>query len=211
MRVENSWTLLAEKQPTKARDPWTLSVNSDLPKTTMNLLRIPTEGYDYFVFEFVYFQLPIITCQLFGRLILPKKIYFNFIAVIGALSVLSICSLRMFLFILLISYVSKTFQKEHPFFQWTATLIGLTFSGYVRYRGQYYGTTILEIQILLASLFRMIGCCPIEGPEFTSPRYACKLNYKTLELFGCFISEFACISSQVINLFNLCFIIGYSP
>ena len=71
----------------------------------------------------------------------------------------------MFLFILLISYVSKTFQKEHPFFQWTATLIGLTFSGYVRYRGQYYGTTILEIQILLASLFRMIGCCPIEGSE----------------------------------------------
>ena len=111
--------------------------------------------------------MPIIACQLFGRLILPKKMYFNFVAVIGALSVLSICSLRMFLFIMLISYVSKTFQKEHPFFQWTATLIGLTFSGYVRYRGQYYGTTILEIQILLASLFRMIGCCPIEGSEYT--------------------------------------------
>ena len=142
---------------------WTQTVQT--PKATVNSWRIPTEGYDYFVFEFVYFQLPIIACQLFGRMILPKKIYFNFIAVIGALSVLSICSLRMFLFILLISYVSKTFQKEHPFFQWTATLIGLTFSGYVRYRGQYYGTTILEIQILLASLFRMIGCCPIEGTE----------------------------------------------
>ena len=171
MRVENSWTVLAEKQPTKARDSWTLPVNPDRPKSNVNSkfdqLRIPTEGYDYFVFEFVYFQMPIIACQLFGRFILPKKIYFQFIAVIGALSVLSICSLRMFLFIMLISYVSKSFQKEHPFFQWTATLIGLTFSGYVRYRGQYYGTTILEIQILLASLFRMIGCCPVEGPEFT--------------------------------------------
>ena len=39
--------------------------------------------------------------------------------------------------------------------------------GYVWYRCQYYGTTILEIQILSASLFRMIGCCPIEGSELT--------------------------------------------
>ena len=155
----------AEKQLMKERDTWTQRTSEPSSVVRGRYLLLSHEGYDYFVFEFVYFQLPIIACQLFGRFIMPKKTYFQFIAIIGGLSVLSICSLRMFLFILLISYVSKTFQKEHPFFQWTATLIGLTFSGYVRYRGQYYGTTILEIQILLASLFRMIGCCPIEGSE----------------------------------------------
>ena len=64
---------------------------------------------------------------------------------------------RMAFFIILASYVSFLFQSEHPIWQWSQILIGITFAGYVRYRGAFYNTSILENQLLLATLFRMMA------------------------------------------------------
>ena len=63
---------------------------------------------------------------------------------------------RMAFFIILAAYVSFLFQSEHPIWQWSQILIGITFAGYVRYRGAFYNTSILENQLLLATLFRMM-------------------------------------------------------
>merc|ERR1711935_745717 len=49
--------------------------------------------------------------------------------------------------------------------QWSQILIGVTFAGYVRYRGAFYNTSILENQLLLATLFRMIACAPADLPK----------------------------------------------
>ena len=38
------------------------------------------ENYDYFVFEFLYLQAPLILVQMVARLIVPKKWYFGFVS-----------------------------------------------------------------------------------------------------------------------------------
>ena len=59
------------------------------------------EGYDYFIFEMIYLQIPLLIFQILAKIFLPKRFYFNIITIFTFVAVMSLGSLRIALLIAL--------------------------------------------------------------------------------------------------------------
>ena len=105
------------------------------------------EGLNYFVFEKFYLQFPLICFQLLCQFLFPKRIRFDGMA-IG--SILILCVLVQFRTVVLIaswSMVFFLFQAEEKMVRFTAVLLSISFTGFLKYRLDEFHLDVTDLQV----------------------------------------------------------------
>ena len=78
------------------------------------------ETWDYFVFEFGFLQVPLLFAQLISRLVIPKRYYFQVVAILCFSYLLMVTSFKLVSIIMIwcyICYLVKTFFQPGPHFK----------------------------------------------------------------------------------------------
>ncbi|CBY36543.1 unnamed protein product [Oikopleura dioica] len=90
------------------------------------------EGLNYFVFEKIYLQVPLLFLQLLCQFLFPKRCRFDFMA-LGSIFILAVLvQFRTIILIASWSLVFFLFQAEEKLIRAIAALLSISFTGYLK-------------------------------------------------------------------------------